>query len=138
MSQSNGDGLDKKAHSRSLNSATTIEEKRAELKFHEGPLPAPWVLREYDEVCPGAADRILKMTEQEGIERHNFNREALRATIADTKRGMYLAFFLAILLISGGFLLLAWDKYITGTLFSGAGLSIVLSAFINNKRNILE
>ena len=30
-----------------------------------GPLPPPKILEDYDRVCPGAADRIIKMAEKE-------------------------------------------------------------------------
>jgi len=35
------------------------------LMYHSGPLPSPEVFGKYDEILPGAADRILKMTEKQ-------------------------------------------------------------------------
>lgn len=38
---------------------------QAVLEHYSGPLPAPRQLAEYDQILPGAADRILKMAESE-------------------------------------------------------------------------
>jgi len=42
----------------------------AELKVHRGPLPSPEQLKQYEDVVPGAADRIIKLAEQTSTERH--------------------------------------------------------------------
>ena len=64
---------------------------------HFGPIPSPWALREYEEILPGSADRILKMAEQRAEARHKVQTDRLRisAQLVDadrehTKRGMYL------------------------------------------------
>ena len=41
-----------------------------EARAHSGPLPDPRILREYDEVLPGAAQRIIAMGEREQAHRH--------------------------------------------------------------------
>ena len=40
----------------------TVIERHASFS---GPLPPPSILEDYDRVCPGAADRIIKMAEKE-------------------------------------------------------------------------
>ena len=106
--------------------------------IHVGPLPTPEAFEKYEQTCPGAASRILSMAETEASERHLANQKALDATIKDTRRGMYLAFFLAILLIFGGFVLLILDKYIAGSAFSIAGLMIVFRAFIGDRNKSID
>lgn len=39
-------------------------------RVHSGPLPAPETYAQYDEVHPGAAERILRMAEKEQDHRH--------------------------------------------------------------------
>jgi uncharacterized membrane protein len=47
----------------------------------EGPIPPPNLLREYDAIVPGAAERILAMAENEGRHRHALESNAIQANI---------------------------------------------------------
>lgn len=49
---------------------------------HEGPLPAPEDLRRYDLVSPGAAERIIRMAEEESGHRRRLEADAHAANIA--------------------------------------------------------
>jgi uncharacterized membrane protein len=46
---------------------------------YQGPLPPPAMLRSYDDVVPGTAERIVAMAEREQQHRHRWEREALSA-----------------------------------------------------------
>ena len=48
---------------------------------HSGPLPHPSILRGYEDVCPGAADRVIRMAEQRAMHRETFEIEQLRGAI---------------------------------------------------------
>ncbi|MYE05655.1 MAG: DUF2335 domain-containing protein [Chloroflexi bacterium] len=79
-----------------------------------GPIPPPALLREYDDIDPSFAARIIAMAERQQATNHEFNMTRLRViesvTSSDerrTTRGMGLA---------GGFL------------FMGTGLAIGLAA----------
>lgn len=71
-----------------------------------GPIPPPWTLREYEEILPGSADRILSMAEREASARHERNTERLRLSAvvlaedaARTRRGMYIGAGLGLALL---------------------------------------
>ena len=49
-----------------------------------GPLPSPDALAKYDQVVPGAAERIIKMAEQEAKHRQNEERKSHNAFITLT------------------------------------------------------
>ncbi|MCW2457467.1 UNVERIFIED_ORG: putative membrane protein [Rahnella aquatilis] len=53
----------------------------------QGPLPHPRILRDYEAVLPGAADRIFKLTEDEFKHRHDMEDKALNGAIFRDKRG---------------------------------------------------
>lgn len=55
-------------HNGSGNSAAAIQRIRAEFS---GPLPPPGLLAQYDEVVPGAAERMLKMAESQSAHRQS-------------------------------------------------------------------
>ena len=42
-----------------------------------GPLPPPEILRKFDEVVPGAAERIIKMAEDQSIHRKELEKNSL-------------------------------------------------------------
>jgi len=48
-------------------------------KLHQGPLPAPEDLQRYEQMCPGAAERIIRMAETEQAHRHAQERKALES-----------------------------------------------------------
>ena len=56
-----------------------------------GPLPAPEILRGYDDILPGAAERIIRMAEKEQTNAHESGMLALREAVADRKRGQIIA-----------------------------------------------
>lgn len=47
----------------------------------EGPIPPPSLLKEYDLILPGAAERIIAMAENEGRHRQDLESKALNANI---------------------------------------------------------
>ena len=68
-----------------------------------GPLPPPSMLRSYQEVLPGAADRIFTLMEQQSAHRQELERMALDRGSRSRDRGQVFAFVLCALVIVGGF-----------------------------------
>lgn len=67
-----------------------------------GPVPQPDDLARYDEILPGAADRIFAMAEKEQAHRH-FKE---RTTLDISSRGQWFGFILGIVILAvGGWLL---------------------------------
>lgn len=106
-----------------------------------GPIPPPAVLKEYDVICPGAADRILAQAEQQVEHRQALERMSLEAQIVDAKAsrlerrfGQILGALVAIagmgfgatVMVLGG----SVGAIIGGTLMGGAPLAGVVTAFI--------
>ena len=101
-----------------------------EIKIRSGPLPAPEDLREYENICPGAADRILQMAEKQIDHRHNEESKAVSAAILDGHLGLVFAFVVCLVGMVGGFLLIQSDHSVLGTIFSGFSLLVVIRAFL--------
>lgn len=57
----------------------------------QGPIPPPAVLEGYERVVPGAAERILRMAEQEALHRRALEVEAMRANASAGERQLDLA-----------------------------------------------
>jgi len=66
--------------------AEEIKEELAEVRAtFIGPIPPPDILRGYDKVLPGLADRIVGMAEAEGSHRRDQERLALDAEIENDR-----------------------------------------------------
>ena len=61
-----------------------------------GPLPPPGALERYDHLLPGAAERILRMAEQEQAAGHRFASEVVAVRATETKRGQSCGFAAAL------------------------------------------
>jgi hypothetical protein len=55
-----------------------------------GPLPPPATLKQFDEVIPGGAERILRMAEAEQAHRHLTDMAVLNADSRAISRGQWL------------------------------------------------
>ncbi|WP_425506349.1 DUF2335 domain-containing protein [Stakelama sediminis] len=58
-------------------------------KFHSGPLPAPEDLAHYDEISPGAADRIITMAEDNMKHRHAMESGLVKSEYGLRTRGQW-------------------------------------------------
>jgi uncharacterized membrane protein len=78
--------------------------------IHQGPLPAPESFAAYERVLPGAADRILKMAEQQATHRQGLERSALNGDIVKSMMGTILAYLTFGGAMVGAVYLLLHDK----------------------------
>jgi uncharacterized membrane protein len=58
-----------------------IAQQQMHVRHHSGPIPAPQDLFQYDQLTPGAADRIIAMAEREQAHRMNIEDMSTRADI---------------------------------------------------------
>lgn len=65
-------------------------------RLHQGPLPAPESLAQYENICPGAADRIISMAESELKAINKMRIKEYRAQ----RLGVILGFFAVIMVIA--------------------------------------
>ncbi|MBW1721272.1 MAG: DUF2335 domain-containing protein [Deltaproteobacteria bacterium] len=61
-----------------------------------GPIPPPDLLKGYDDIIPGAAERILRMAEEEAAYAHRMNQLTLELSAKEVKRGQVSGFGVAI------------------------------------------
>jgi len=80
----------------------------AQSKFHQGPLPAPEDLFRYEQVCPGAADRIIKMAEKEQKSLQKLRYKEYRSLRMGIILGFVSFMFLVALIFSAMYLDKPW------------------------------
>src|SRR3990167_6669765 len=68
---------------------------RQETSF-SGPLPPPETLKKFDEVVPGAAERIIKMAEGQFVHRTELEKLVIKSDVERSKWGQILGFVIAV------------------------------------------
>jgi uncharacterized membrane protein len=86
-----------------------------------GPLPEPETLARYEQVQPGAADRIIRMAEQQAEHRRGIEKTVVNGNVAREKWGQMIGAGLYILTVGAGTWLIAHG-------FSTGGLTTIISA----------
>jgi uncharacterized membrane protein len=98
-----------------------LEIKATSGMIHASSLPPPAAFEKYEEVLPGAANRILIMAEKKSDHIQSIEKIFLMATVKQSYLGMWLAFFTVIIAITFGFILILKNK-------NGAGLTAIITA----------
>lgn len=94
-----------------------------------GPLPPPWILKEYDQTITDGANRIMAMAEK-----------AQAAMIADgenqrkaERRAQIFAFICVLSILGTGIVLMVIGQVVAGLLLSCPGLAAVVYAFLRSR-----
>lgn len=103
-------------------------------EYHRGPLPSPRQMKQYNDVLPGAAERIFQLTEREQAHRHNSETKALDGAISRDKRGQCMAYTLSLLILGiAAYFAYQGDKWFAGVLITG-NLVALATVFSIGKR----
>ena len=104
-----------------------------EQKMYSGPLPPAEEIEAYERVCPGAADRIIKMTEKSLDHRISNEKIVVSEETKQSSRGQILGFILAVLFGSIALVLgLNGYEILAGIIASGDIVSLAV-IFVLNK-----
>jgi uncharacterized membrane protein len=98
-----------------------------------GPIAHPKHLREYEEICPGAADRIISMAENNLEHSHTFESAALNADIKDGQDGRRFGFAAFICIIAAAAFATWLENNALAIAFLGTGVLGVVGQFIQGK-----
>ena len=101
---------------------------------YSGPLPPPHVLKGYEEILPGMADRVMTLVEKQSAHRQYIESIAIKSGAQDSKWGIRFAFIISIFAIACGSLLIYFGKEIGGSVIGGGALSSLVGVFIYGSR----
>lgn len=104
---------------------------------YSGPLPPANQFAQYEETLPGAADRILSLTEKEAEHRHKNEDAIVEKSMFLGDRGQIFAFILSLISLGGilaSILLKQPTAAIAPTIIALTGLSSVFINFLNTKK----
>lgn len=66
--------------------AQTVQHIQTTSQVYEGPIPHPEILRQFDELVPGTAERLIKLAEEESHHRRELERLAQEANVSAQQR----------------------------------------------------
>lgn len=95
-----------------------------------GPLPPPELLKGYNEVFAGWAERIVAMAERQAQHRQSLEKRVIESNCSAQSRAQWFTFVLALLVIGGGVYLLAQGRSLEGFAAIILALASLIAALI--------
>jgi uncharacterized membrane protein len=103
-----------------------------------GPIAHPRHLREYEEICPGAADRIISMAEQELSSQREIAKTIVDAEVKNRHFGMWAGLLAFGFLVSGAIVSVIFNQNVLAFFFLSAAAIGVVGKFIDGRRSDLN
>ena len=95
-----------------------------------GPLPPPEILEKYNRVIPNAAERILKMAEDQTQHRQALEKKVINHDKVNSRLGIFFAFVIAISFIAASYFAAIKGHSIYGGIMGTGGLTSLVYVFI--------
>lgn len=105
---------------------------------YTGPLPPGYMLREYEEVLPGAADRVFRMAEQQAEHRQYIEKQVVASKSRAELLGVIFAGMIVMATVVGGVFLIHDGQSIVGFGTLLAGIGGIAGTFIYGTRSERE
>ncbi|MEK7565052.1 MAG: DUF2335 domain-containing protein [Patescibacteria group bacterium] len=99
-----------------------------------GPLPPPDILRQFDEVVPGAAERIIKMAEDQSTHRRELEKKVIDSDITRSKWGQILGFIIAISGLVVSAIVAVYGSALAGGIIGVGTLASLVGVFMYGSR----
>ncbi|HAG0017976.1 TPA: DUF2335 domain-containing protein [Salmonella enterica] len=99
------------------------------LKHFQGPVPPPAMLKEYDDIIPGLANRLVELTEKEQAHRHRTESDSIKIAT----RGQVMAFCVVLIVIVTAILFGLHGNTVLAGILVGIDLAALVTAFIAGK-----
>lgn len=113
---------------------TVRAEKR---EFFSGPLPPPDVVRQYNEISPGAADKIFEAFEKQNNHRIEIEKKIVNDSVFRAKTGQFMAFIICIFVLCLSTYLFMNNKSTSAFVLIISNVTILISTFysVNKKKD---
>jgi uncharacterized membrane protein len=99
-----------------------------------GELPAAETISTYEEVLPGAADRILRMLEQQAEHRMSMERTLVEGAARTERLGQLMGLVIVLVVFFVGAALIVNGHEIPGTLLAIADLGALVAVYLGRQR----
>lgn len=109
--------------------ATLVQQSTYAESF-QGPIPPPGLLAQYNDVLPGAAERLIAMAEAQARHRMELERLALVSEIRRSYWGLGAGFVVAMTLGIGSVFVVLDGHEVAGTILGTADLAGLVGVFV--------
>lgn len=111
-----------------------VPEMVRQISSFQGPLPPPIMLAQYEDICPGLANRIVCLTERQQAHRINVESRSVTASIWNERLGQIFAFIICIFTLIGSIWLISEGYAISGSLLAGGTMTGLAYIFITGRK----
>ncbi|MFH1187948.1 MAG: DUF2335 domain-containing protein [bacterium] len=95
-----------------------------------GPLPHPFILQEYDKIIPGAAERILKMAEEQSKHRKTLEVKVIESDINNSKLGLIFGLIIGLAGIGGSVVASIYGRQIISGILGVGTIGSLVGVFV--------
>lgn len=95
-----------------------------------GPLPPPEVLRGFEDIVPGAAERIIKMAEEQSFHRRVLEKKVIDSDISRSKWGQILGFVIAVIGLGVSAVVAVFGSAVAGGVIGVGTLASLVGVFM--------
>jgi uncharacterized membrane protein len=109
--------------------------QQVQFAHYSGPLPHPQALEHYNQIVPGAAERIIAQFENQAIHRQGLERKVVHSNTWCQKAGIICGFTLGLGGIGGGIYLIHAGQSAPGLATFFTTVSSLVAAFVYGKHS---
>lgn len=117
--------------------ATRIVHQVVSASF-QGPLPPPSYLERYEQICPGAAERIIRCMEREQEHRHTWERRALSGERWYSMTGLVAGWTTALALAAGATAAALYGSWKVGAALAAASATGMVAKLVQGRSDDAE
>ena len=96
----------------------------------QGPIPPPSLLKHYDEIIPGSAERILKMSEKQSEHRQHLERAVVTSGIRNAQHGQVFGLIIGLGGLASATILGVFGQPWAASLIGAGTLTGLVSVFV--------
>ena len=115
-----------------------VSQSHIQVQSFTGPLPHPDILKKFDEIVPGAAERIIKMAEEQSEHRRGLEKSVISSDISRSKWGQILGFFIAIGGLTASTLIAIYANAYIGGIIGFSALASLVGVFMYGSKTRSE
>ncbi|KGF06839.1 hypothetical protein HMPREF1634_07440 [Tissierellia bacterium S7-1-4] len=115
------------------NKKNIIAQQRTEM--FSGPLPHPEIIRQYDEICPGTAEKIVDSFVKQTNHRIDMETRVIKSSVFRANVGLFMAFIISLICLYIAYKLFNDDKSLYGLGLVILNLATLISVFIKKSND---
>lgn len=117
--------MSKKRKNKSFSKDHALVTARQSISF-SGPLPPPVHFEQYEKILPGAAERLLKMAEDQSIHRRSLEKKVIISGIENSKKGLIFGLLIGLI----GFGVVAYCAFLGFQFLAGVIAALDLASLV--------